>query len=131
MNKKAIRSAFFNYKKYRNIAIDSIVDYALSNFAVNYEKPCVMSSPTRKREENICKIIDKDDKTYKWCKVVEATVTKFYGTGKDALIKALYFDRLSVRRTAFILHMGKNTVTRWDNEILESAEIYAKKLGLL
>ena len=47
------------------------------------------------------------------------------------LIKALYFKKMSVNRTAYELNIDRSTVFRWKEQILSTAEEFALNLGVL
>ena len=59
------------------------------------------------------------------------TLVKYSGEYKDNLIKALYFKKMSVNRTAYELNIDRSTVFRWKEQILSTAEEFALDLGVL
>lgn len=134
MNKeirKKIENAFYSYKNYINQGVKSIIDWAESGITANYQKLAVQSSSDNKKENRLCQIIDDELKVYKWCRVVENTLTKYHGEHKDKLIEFLYFNHYTINKTAYLLHVGRPTVFRWKDEVLLTAEQWAQEYKLL
>lgn len=132
--KKIIERAFYNYKE--NISkiqtLTSPEEIAcLMLRGTNYEKVLVSSSPKNTTEDILIRNIDEANRLTGWVKVVDYTIIKYTGEYKDKLIKALFFDKLPINCISRRLHIGRRTIFRWKDEILLSAETYAKSLRIV
>lgn len=135
MNKetrKKLEVAFYEYKKNRDLAVcDILNDIADRLLTVNYDKLPVKTSQTYGVDSAIINYIDRNDERYKWCKVVEKTMERFYGEYKDKLIIKFFFEKKGVNRTAYELHISRRTFFYWLDEILLKAEFWAREYGLI
>ena len=130
--REQIESAFRAYEN-NKAKLKELQDNLSASMApgTNYEKVSVMTSPKNIFEEKMVKFLDEEETLTRWIRVVDYTLIKYHGEYKDKLIKALYFDRLSINRTARKLHIDRKTVFRWKDEIILSAESYAISLRIL
>lgn len=130
--REQIESAFRSYES-NKAKIKELKDGLTASIlpGTSYDKVSVMSSPKNMFEEKMIKAIDEEERLLRWIMVVDYTLIKYQGEYKDKLIKALYFDRLSINRTARKLHIDRKTVFRWKDEIILSAESYAISLRIL
>lgn len=129
--RKKIDKAFYNYRENLCRGAKSVVEWAESNFAVNYTAPRVQSSPTGKREARLCAIIDENENSYKWCRVVENVLIKYHGDYKKLLIEQRFFYKKSIDKITILLCVDRSTVFRWLNEIRESAFAWARDYKLV
>ena len=85
--RKKLESAFYEYKKNRNISIcETLNCIASKHLTTNYDKIPVKSSGINCAEDAIIRLLDANTERYKWCKVVEKTLERFYGEHKDIRI---------------------------------------------
>ena len=129
--KIALETMFRNYKKNKETLIkqeglNDLISRQVSG--TDYGKVLVQSSPKNNLEEGIIKVVDDMERVARWVKVVDYTLIKYRGEHKDKLIECLYFKCFSITKTARVLHIDRKTVFRWKDEILASAELYAKDL---
>ncbi len=130
-DKKKIINAFFNYKKFMESCVMSTVEWAESNMGVSYDSLSVQSTPSNKREDKLCGIIDKSASRLKWCNVVEQTLARFHLTDRDKLIDNRFFKKKSVDRVCYDLGLSRATFFRWQDEITEYAYLVAEGYGIL
>lgn len=135
MNKetrKKLENAFYEYKKNRNISIcETLNCIASKHLTTNYDKIPVKSSGINCAEDSIIRLLDANTERYKWCKVVEMTLERFYGEHKDRLIKAHYFEHKSINTVSRELHISRRTFFYWLDEILLKAEFWAREYRLI
>lgn len=74
------------------------------------------SDPTAGKALKLCKkdIVQKE----KWVHIIEKTIKRFEGTGKDMLIQKKYFDQIGDNRIMNDLHIVQATFYRWKGEIV-------------
>lgn len=130
--KRKIENAFYQYKKNRNISIcETLNSIASTKLTTNYEKVPVKSSGIGGLENSIIRVLDANTECYRWCKVVEHTLERFYGEHKDKLIRARYFEHKSVNTVLRELHISRRTFFYWIDEILLKAEFWAREYRLI
>ena len=125
-------TSFRNYKENLQVAVISTVDWAESNFAIDYSKISVMGCSGNSKEDALIKIIDKNEDKIRWCRVVEKTM-EHYQFEKDKLnfIETYFFNGKSVEYTCIAVGICRTTFFNWENEILEMACNWAKELRLV
>ena len=130
--RKKLENAFYEYKKNRNISIcETLNCIASKHLTTNYDKIPVKSSGINCAEDAIIRLLDANTERYKWCKVVEKTLERFYGEHKDRLIKERYFEHKEVNVVSRELHIDRATFFRWREEILLVALMWAQEYRLL
>lgn len=130
--REKIENAFRSYES-NKAKIKELKDGLTASIlpGTSYDKVSVMTSPKNMFEEKMIKFLDEEETLIRWIQVVDYTLIKYHGEYKDKLIKALYFDRLSINRAARKLHINRATIFRWKDEIILSAESFAISLRIL
>ena len=135
MKKRArdlIKHALYNYRDMQKVAVISTVDWAESNFAIDYSKVSVQSSPSNYKETQLCALIDDNLKKVRWCYVVEKVLDHYhFEPDKQKFIREHYF--LKKGETAICLDIGisRATLYRWQEEILGIAYRWAIELKVI
>lgn len=129
--RRTLKKAFYTYQEMSKNAVQSTVEWAESNFAVDYSKERVKSSAGNVKEGKLCKIIDDNLTAIRWCTVVEKVLDYYKWDGREKLIRQRYFEKKSI--TAICLNIGicRSTFFIWSDEILLKAEQWARELRLL
>ena len=130
--KHKLEKAFYEYKKNSSISIcETLNCIASSRLTTNYEKIPVRSSWSGGIENSIIRVLDANTERYRWCRVVEHTLDRFYGEHKDKLIRARYFEHKDVKTISRELHIDRATFFRWKDEILLIALMWAQEYRLI
>lgn len=131
-NKNKIKRAFYSYPKFLKQAVQSTVDFAEENFAVDYSKVSVQSSKTNAKETKLCAIIDNNLNTLRWCYVVEKVLDHYhFEKDKVAFINTFYFKGKSDIATCMEVGICRQTLYNWQNEVLEIAYKWAKEYKVI
>ena len=131
-NKNKIKRAFYSYPKLLKQAVQSTVDFAEENFAVDYSKVSVQSSKTNGKEAKLCAIIDDNLTTLRWCYVVEKVLEHYhFEKDKVAFINTFYFKGKSDIVTCVEIGVSRATLFRWQDEVLEIAYKWAKEYKVI
>lgn len=113
-------------------AVISTVEWAESNFAVDYSKVSVQTSPGNYKEAQLCAILDDNLKIVRWCYVVEKVLDHYhFEKDKIRFIQEHYFKQKGDIETCFDVGIGRATFYRWQEEIIEEAYKWAKELRLI
>lgn len=135
MKKRArdlIKHAFYNYRDMQKVAVISTVDWAESNFAIDYSKVSVQSSPSNYKETQLCALLDDNLKNVRWCYVVEKVLDHYhFERDKIRFITEHYFRKKSDVLTCIEVGICRATFYNWQEEILETAYKWAKELKLI
>ena len=130
--KKMIKKAFYTYKEMMQKAVVSTVEWAESNFAVDYSKVSVQTSPGNYKETQLCSLMDNNLKAVRWCYVVEKVLDHYhFEQEKIKFIQMHYFDKKSEIDICVEVCIGRATFYRWQDEIIEEAYKWAKELRLI
>lgn len=129
--KNKIEKAFYNFELNRERAQINASELALCGMGTDYSKIAVHSSKKYSSEDSIIKAMDEAAEAYKWFKVVENTIIRYRDDYKYRLIVCLYFERLTPNKTTKKLKIDRATLFRWKNEILLTAQYWAKELKIL
>lgn len=127
-----IKKAFYTYPKVMAEAVTSTVEWAESNFAVNYEKVCVQATQSNHKETQLCKLIDSNLSKMRWCYVIEKVLDHFkFDRDKIQFIQEYYFERKGENYTCVNVGISRRTLFRWQEEILDIAYKWAVELNVL
>ncbi len=127
--KKLIKKAFYIYPYAFEKVVESTVDWAESNMAIDYTKVVVQTSPEKSKETQLCKIIDNNQEKLRWCYVVEKTLEHFkFEQDKVKFIQMYYFYKKSEVETCLSVGICRRTMFNWQDEILEIAYKWAIEL---
>ena len=100
--------------------------------ARDYSKVAVQASPSNYKEELLCETIDKSNESLRWLEVVNKTCEHYkFITDKSQVIKLNFLSGYTVRQTCKTVGVSVRTFRRWQNEIFETAESWAKELRLI
>ena len=127
--RKKLEGLFRNYRKNKRRLDEIGGDIGLS--AIDYSRLNVQTTPGNTLEEKICRYLDESDRLTLYTRVVWYTLIKYSGQVKEELIKTYYFDGQSIMGSAHAVHISRRTLFRYLDDILESAETYAKELKVL
>lgn len=131
-SRRAIKSALKNYLKNFENVVQSTVDWAESNMAVDYGKVVVKSSKANYKETQLCGIIDDNQKKMRWCYMVEKVLDHYhFESDKVRFIEDYFFKQKGEVYTCLNGGISRRTLYRWENEIIETAYKWAKELRLL
>lgn len=132
VERNLIKKAFYKYPENQKTVVISTVDWAESNFAVNYEKLCVQTSPCNQKETQLCALLDKNNNLIRWCYLVEK-VLEHYHFEKDKVkfINMHFFKQKGDIETCLEVGICRATFYNWQEEILETAYNWAKELKLI
>mgnify|MGYP006375106821 CR=1 FL=1 len=130
--KRKIKYALFNYPKLCESAVISTVDWAESNMAVDYSKVSVQSSAGNGKETQLCKVIDSNLESLRWCYVIEK-VLEHYHFEKDKVkfIQLHFFQKKNESITCLEVGICRATMFNWQEEIIETAYKWAEELKVL
>ena len=130
--RRKLKKVLYNYPTLQKSAVVSTVDWAGSNMAIDYSKVSVQSSAMNGKETQLCKVIDSNLEALRWCYVVEK-VLEHYHFEKDKVkfIQLHFFQKKSERETCLEVGIGRATLFRWKDEILESTYQWAEELKVL
>lgn len=127
-----IKKAFYEYPKRLKECAEGVVEWAESNFAVDYSKVSVQTSPNNYKETQLCSLIDNNLKAVRWCYVVEKVLDHYhFEQDKVKFIEMIYFDKKPEVDICVEVCIGRATFYRWQEEILEIAYKWAKELKLI
>ena len=130
--KKRIKQAFYNYPSVMKDAVVSTVEWAESNFAVDYSKVSVQTSPSNYKETQLCALIDDNLSAIRWCYVVEKVLDHYhFETDKVKFVQMHYFKKKSEVEICLDIGIGRRTFYRWQDEIIEEGYKWAKELKLI
>ncbi|MBU5451289.1 hypothetical protein [Acetivibrio sp. MSJd-27] len=73
-----------------------------------------VGNPTESKAMNLAKM----EENRKWIDIIDDTLLKFKGTGKDNLMILRYFEGASPSKTARKLYIDIRTVFRWQQDII-------------
>ena len=74
---------------------------------------CV-GNPTESKAMNLAKM----EENRKWIDIIDDTLLKFKGTGKDTFIEMKYFNGYSVQMISDRLYIDRATVFNWREDVL-------------
>ena len=127
-----IKHAFYNYREMQKQSVISTVDWAESNFAVDYSKVSVQSSHSNHKEAQLCALMDDNLKKVRWCYMVEKVLDHYrFEEGKVKFIQEHYFKKKGDILTCLEVGICRATFYNWQEEILETAYNWAKELKLI
>ena len=131
-SRRAIKSALKNYLKNFDNVVQSTVDWAENNMAVDYGKVVVKSSKGNYKETQLCGLIDENQKKMRWCYMVEKVLDHYhFESDKVRFIEDYFFKQKGEVHTCVNVGIGRATLYRWENEIIETAYKWAKELKLI
>lgn len=131
-SRSIVKEAICNYQKFFSDAIQSTVEWAEKNMAVNYSKVNVSSSPSNHKETQLCKLIDDNQKKVRWCYVVEKILDHYcFDEEKIRFINLHFFKNKGEIATCLDIGISRRTFYYWENEILDIGILWAKKIKLL
>ena len=129
---KKVKKILYSYPKLQRVAVTSTVEWAESNFAVDYSKVSVQTSPCNSKETQLCKIIDSNLSAMRWCYVVEKVLDHYkFEQDKVKFIKMHYFDKRGELETCLEIGVCRATFYNWQNEVLETTYNWAKELKVI
>lgn len=125
--RKIIEQAFYNYEKNKKEAAEYVADLCSARSPVleNLGKGSGIKNPT-----DMAGIKLAEYKKYLWCEVIERTVSTYRFSYEYIIIERKYFDK-KPRRSIITECGSERTYQRWLSHILETAEQWAEKLGVL
>lgn len=130
--KRRVKKALYDYPKALKESVTSTVEWAESNFAIDYSKVCVQSSPGNHKETQLCNLMDKNLIKVRWCYVVEKVLDHYrFEDEKVKFIKEHFFKQKSDILTCLDVGISRRTFFRWQEEIIEVAYNWAKELKLI
>ena len=130
--KNLIKKAFYTYPETMKGAVISTVEWAESNFAIDYSKVSVQTSPSNHKETQLCAILDENLKKYRWCYVVEKVLDHYhFEKDKVRFIETHYFKKKGDIETCLNVGISRRTFYNWQEEIFETAFNWAKELRLI
>ena len=112
-------------------AVKSTVEFAESGLTANYSGEKVKTTPTNKREQRLVNFIDKNMGSLSWCNIVEKTIDTYQFSPHFSIIQLKFFKAMSVRYVCYQCGISRSTFFRYQDEILETAEKWAKKYRLI
>ncbi len=129
---RLVKKVLYKYPDMMKGAVQSTVEWAESNMAVDYSKVAVQTSPSNYKEAQLCKILDENLANVRWCYVVEKVLDHYrFEPDKQKFIREHYF--LKKGETAICLDVGisRATLYRWQEEILDIAYRWAIELKVI
>lgn len=130
--RKQIKNAFYKYPEMFKTLVLSTVDWAESNFAVDYSKVSVQTSPGNYKETQLCGLIDDNQRKLRWCSMVEKTLEHYhFEKDKVRFVQLYFFKKNTILYTCLEVGICRATFFNWENEILETAYKWAKELRLV
>ena len=129
--KRALESAFYNYKANERQANESLIEISSLGLIANYSGITVCGSQANKLEELLTKHADRQLLAMRWFRVADNTIIKYKDEYKYKIIECFYFKRLGVYGTMIKLNIDRATLFRWKREILSTAEFWAQQYHLL
>ena len=130
--RRLIKKAFYNYKELMNKLVVSTVEWAESNFAVDYSKVALVTSPSNHKETQLCGLMDDNLKKCRWCYVVEKVLDHYhFERDKVKFIESFFFNKNTEVETCLKVGCGRATIYRWENEVIEEAYKWAVELKLV
>ena len=127
-----IKKAFYTYPEMMKSAVVSTVEWAESNFAVDYGKVNVQTSPCNYKEAQLCGLIDDNAKKIRWCYMVEKVLDHYhFESDKVRFIKEHYFKKKGDVTICLDVGISRRTFYNWQEEIIEEAYKWAKELRLV
>ena len=124
-----IKKAFYSYPKEIKSAVVSTVEWAESNFAVDYSKVNVQTSHCNYKETQLCALMDENLKKVRWCYVVEKVIEHYhFERDKVKFIETHYFKQKGDIETCLEVGISRRTFYNWQDEIIETAYKWAKEL---
>jgi hypothetical protein len=113
-------------------AVQSTVEWAESNFAVDYSKVSVQTSPGNYKEAQLCALLDDNQKKVRWCYMVEKVLDHYhFESDKIKFIEQYFFKQKGAVITCLEVGICRATLFNWENEIIETAYKWAKELKLI
>ena len=130
--KKLIKKAFYTYKERMKSAVISTVEWAESNFAVDYSKVSVQTSPSNYKETQLCALIDDNLKNVRWCYVIEKVLDHYhFEQDKIKFIEMHFFKKKSEIETCLDVGISRRLFYYWQDEIIDIGYRWAKELRLI
>ena len=130
--RKIVKRALFNYPKLLDGVVQSTVDWAESNIAVDYSKVAVQTSPSNHKETQLCKLIDKNQNNIRWCYVVEKVLDHYkFEEDKVRFIDLYYFKHKGETQACLEVGICRRTMFYWQEEILEITYRWAREFKLI
>lgn len=129
--RRKIEQAFYDYQKNREIATCEALNDIAMRVTVDYGKLAVQGGFGGGFTEALIRAVDRQQAAVKWYLVVDKTMDKFRGEYKDRLVTYRYFQKKSVNETARMLNVDRATFFRWKDEILATAELWAREYRLI
>ena len=127
-----IKRAFYNYPETMKNAVVSTVEWAESNFAVDYSKVSVQTSPSNHKEAQLCALMDENLKKVRWCYCVDKVLDHYcFEQDKVRFIREHYFNKKGDIETCLNVGICRATFYNWQEEIIEIAYKWAKELKLI
>lgn len=132
IEKKIIKKALYHYKDMMKSAVISTVEWAESNFAVDYSKASVQTSPSNYKETQLCALIDDNLKNVRWCYVIERVLDHYrFEQDKVKFIEMHYFKQKGEIETCLEVGISRRLFYYWQEEIIDIAYRWAKELKVL
>ena len=129
--RKEIKKAFYNYKALSKKAVQSTVDWAEKNVAVDYSRVKVQSSSSNGKETQLCALIDDSLNAYRWCLVVEKVLEYYKWDCHEQIIRQRFFEKKGITRICIDVGISRSTFFYWVDEIFERAYKWAIEYKLL
>lgn len=130
--RKELKKVLYNYPRIFESAVQSTVEWAESNFAVDYSKVSVQTSPGNYKESQLCALLDSNQKKVRWCYMVEKVLDHYhFEQDKIKFIEQYFFKQKGEVLTCLDVGICRATLFNWENEILETAYKWAKELKLI
>ena len=125
--KREIINAFRHYND-NKIKSGNLTESLIASMvgSTRYDRIAVSSSPCNTFENKMVKYLDEKERIIRWINAIEYTIIRYRLDYKSKVLNALFFDNWTIHKTARKLHVGVNTVARWKEEILITADAYAR-----
>lgn len=134
--RREVERAFYEYKERKQKAAEYIAEAATNNMGVDYSRIRV-SGGSADFDGKIITILDKYNREYLWCRVVELTKER-YATDSDNIfiIEKYYKGAKRNRRSRLLfisneLYVSERQLYRNIREILNYASLLALQFGLV
>lgn len=127
-----VKKALNNYPVIFSDVVQSTVDWAESNMAIDYGKVAVKTSPGNYKEAQLCKLLDDNQQKARWCYVIEKVLDHYkFEQDKIKFIRAFYFDKKSEVQACMEVGISRRTMFYWQEEILDITYRWAKELKVI